>query len=81
MPEPPYTIFEIQPEWVLESEALGSKEKFWYRAKDGEPEFVATVSVFLTVGSSLKMRGRGANLPTCPTFIGCALPTAFSSFA
>ncbi len=27
----PYPILEIRPEWVLEPEALGSKEKFWYR--------------------------------------------------
>jgi hypothetical protein len=40
MPEPPYTIFDIQPEWVLEPEALGSKEKFWYRAKDDEAEWL-----------------------------------------
>ena len=31
-----YSIFNIESDWVLESEALGSKEKFWYRAKDGE---------------------------------------------
>ncbi|MBE0545542.1 MAG: HipA domain-containing protein [Verrucomicrobia bacterium] len=36
----PYSIFEIQPEWVLEPEGMGSKEKFWYRAKDGEPEWL-----------------------------------------
>jgi hypothetical protein len=40
MPEPAYTVFEIQPEWVLDREALGSKQKFWYRAKDGEPEWL-----------------------------------------
>lgn len=40
MPQPPYIVFEIQPEWVLEPEALGSKEKFWYRAKGGEPEWL-----------------------------------------
>lgn len=40
MPQPVYTVFEIQPEWVLEQEALGSKVKFWYRAKDGEPEWL-----------------------------------------
>lgn len=40
MPESPYSVFEIQPEWVLESEALGSKEKFWYRAKPGEAEWL-----------------------------------------
>jgi hypothetical protein len=39
MPEP-YSIFEIQPEWVLEPEGMGSKEKFWYRAKDDEPEWL-----------------------------------------
>ncbi|MEX5215468.1 MAG: hypothetical protein NW703_15050 [Nitrospiraceae bacterium] len=32
MPDGPYPIFEVRPEWVLEAEALGSKEKFWYRA-------------------------------------------------
>lgn len=40
MPQPPYSVFEIQPQWVLEPEALGSKTKFWYRAKDGEPEWL-----------------------------------------
>lgn len=40
MPQSPYSVFEIQPEWVLEPEALGSKEKFWYRAKDDEPEWL-----------------------------------------
>lgn len=40
MPQSAYSVFEIQPEWVLEQEALGSKEKFWYRAKDGEPEWL-----------------------------------------
>lgn len=35
-----YSIFEILPEWVLEKEAMGSKDKFWYRAKDGEPEWL-----------------------------------------
>jgi hypothetical protein len=34
-----YPIVEIQPEWVLEPEALGSKEKFWYRARHSQPEF------------------------------------------
>jgi HipA-like C-terminal domain len=40
MPQPPYKVIEIQPEWVVESEALGSKAKFWYRANDGEPEWL-----------------------------------------
>ncbi len=31
----PYPVFEIQPDWVLESEAMGSKDKFWYRADEG----------------------------------------------
>lgn len=39
MPEA-YSIFEIQPEWVLEQEAMGSKDNFWYRAKDGELEWL-----------------------------------------
>jgi hypothetical protein len=40
MSQPAYAVFEIQPEWVLEQEALGSKEKFWYRAKKDEPEWL-----------------------------------------
>jgi hypothetical protein len=31
----PYTVRVIQPEWVLEQEAMGSKDKFWYRSEDG----------------------------------------------
>jgi len=31
MPSQPYTIIEVDPEWVLEPEAMGSKDKFWYR--------------------------------------------------
>ena len=31
----PYPILEIQPDWVRESEAMGSKDKFWYRDGDG----------------------------------------------
>lgn len=30
MSQQPYSILEVQPQWVLEPEALGSKEKFWY---------------------------------------------------
>lgn len=41
MPSPAvYPILEIQPEWVLEPEVLGSKEKFWYRDPDGESEWL-----------------------------------------
>ena len=29
MNEPQYPVIEVQPEWVLEVEAMGSKEKFW----------------------------------------------------
>ena len=32
---PPYEVFEIHRDWVLESEAMGSKDKFWYRDGDG----------------------------------------------
>jgi len=28
----PYPVFTIEPAWVLEPEAMGSKRKFWYRA-------------------------------------------------
>jgi hypothetical protein len=40
MPEPAYSVLEIQPEWVLEREALGSKRKFWYRATEDEPQWL-----------------------------------------
>ena len=29
-----YRILEVEPEWVLEPEAMGSKDKFWYRQPD-----------------------------------------------
>ena len=35
-----YPIFEVQPEWVLEPEVLGSKEKFWYRRSQDEKEWL-----------------------------------------
>jgi hypothetical protein len=35
-----YPIIEIEPEWVLEQEALGSKEKFWYRENDDAPRWL-----------------------------------------
>jgi len=31
---PLYPIVEIQPEWVLEDEQMGSKKKFWFREAD-----------------------------------------------
>jgi hypothetical protein len=37
MSENQYPIFEILPEWVLEPEAMGSKEKFWYRSSPDNP--------------------------------------------
>lgn len=26
-----YPVVTIQPDWILEDEAMGSKEKFWFR--------------------------------------------------
>lgn len=40
MPQPPYQVLEIQQEWVLEPEALGSKEKFWYQSNEKYPEWL-----------------------------------------
>jgi len=40
MPREPYTVVAIQPEWVLEPEALGSKKKFWYRSAENEPDWL-----------------------------------------
>lgn len=31
----PYPVIEVRPEWVLEPEAMGSKNKFWYRPDGG----------------------------------------------
>jgi len=35
-----YPIIEIHPDWVLEDEAMGSKEKFWYRESDESPDWL-----------------------------------------
>lgn len=35
----PFPIVQIQPDWVLEPEAMGSKNKFWYRGDNG-PEWL-----------------------------------------
>jgi hypothetical protein len=31
----PYPILEIQPDWVREPEAMGNKDKFWFRESNG----------------------------------------------
>jgi len=36
----PYPILEIQPDWVLESEAMGSKRKFWYRESNDQTQWL-----------------------------------------
>jgi hypothetical protein len=40
MPGAPYSVLEVQREWVLAREAMGSKEKFWYRAEESGPEWL-----------------------------------------
>ena len=40
IPAEPYPIIRVLPDWVVESEALGSKEKFWYRRPDGNVEWL-----------------------------------------
>lgn len=35
-----YPIIGILPDWVLEEEAMGSKQKFWFREKDGRPNWL-----------------------------------------
>ena len=37
MSENQYPIFEVLPDWVLEPEAMGSKEKFWCRSNPDNP--------------------------------------------
>jgi hypothetical protein len=38
-PQADYPVIEIQPDWVLEQEAMGSKDKFWFRGDKG-PEWL-----------------------------------------
>ena len=33
-----YSIIEVKPEWVLDQESMGSKEKFWYLEPAAEPQ-------------------------------------------
>src|SRR5215813_13554970 len=40
MPDDPYPILEVRPEWVLEPEAMGSKQKFWYRSAPNAPQWL-----------------------------------------
>lgn len=40
MADAAYPILIIQPEWVLEQEAMGSKEKFWSRESNDAPEWL-----------------------------------------
>lgn len=35
-----FGVVDIQPEWVLEPEALGSKRKFWYRHANNERDWL-----------------------------------------
>ena len=35
-----YAVVKVRPEWVVETEQLGSKEKFWYRSNEAEPEWL-----------------------------------------
>jgi len=36
----PYSVIEVRPEWVAETEHLGSKRKFWYRQSNEESEWL-----------------------------------------
>ena len=36
----PYPVIVIQPEWVLEPEGMGSKDKFWYRSAKDDPRWL-----------------------------------------
>lgn len=38
-PQADYYVIEIQPDWVLEPEAMGSKDKFWFHGEPG-PEWL-----------------------------------------
>ena len=34
----PYKILEVQSDWQIAVEEMGSKEKFWYRNPDPDPD-------------------------------------------
>jgi len=36
----PYPILQIQSDWVSQSEALGSKQKFWYSESNERPPWL-----------------------------------------
>jgi hypothetical protein len=36
----PYKVLKIEPDWVLEEEAMGSKEKFWFRETDSATDWL-----------------------------------------
>lgn len=36
----PFPIIEVQPEWIFEQEALGSKRKFWYQYNGNGPSWL-----------------------------------------
>jgi hypothetical protein len=40
MADTPYPILIIEPDWVAEQEAMGSKEKFWFRRSDDDPAWL-----------------------------------------
>jgi HipA-like C-terminal domain len=40
MPNTPYPVLEVLPQWVLDKEAMGSKEKFWYRCDPNKPPWL-----------------------------------------
>lgn len=35
-----YPVISVNPEWVLEPEEMGSKEKFWYRLPNGQSDWL-----------------------------------------
>ncbi len=36
----PYTVVAVDPMWKLDSEAMGTKTKFWYQRRDDEPRWL-----------------------------------------
>jgi hypothetical protein len=40
MPQSDYPVIQIEPGWVLEPEALGSKRKFWFRGQGYQAEWL-----------------------------------------
>ncbi len=80
-----YPIVQVRPEWVLEQEDMGTKEKFWYRRPSEDESdwlFKHPRQGGDSCGSRLKDNGKGAWLRLSTTLLRwggkCLTKGAFS---